>query len=276
MNARKQEWLFTLLAATIFNFGNMLMLGAVSVAGMTVAVPLSLGVAMIVGSWMKYLGQGEMNTALLLAGTLLILISAILDSVAYSHMRGLQHEALARAGKTKSTRRPSSLKGLILAVVAGIVLGTFGPLLARAQDPEDGVGPYSLLFLFGVAVVFSTFVFNLFFMNLPIEGEPLEIADYLKIAVKNHVLGWLAGVVWAVGAIALFVANSPKGDTHPAGLVSTLQLAAPIVAGLWGLLYCKEFKTGDFRVKILGAMMLVLFAGGWAFFSFAALSAAKP
>jgi glucose uptake protein len=276
LNAGKQEWLFAFLAAMIFNFGNMLLLAAVAVAGMTVAVPLAMGVAMIVGSWMNYFGQPGLNTALMLGGTLLILLSLVLNSSAYSHLRILQHETLARAGKTKSTRRPNSLKGILLALFGGLVMGTFTPLLLRAQDPVLGVGPYSLLFLFAAGVCISTFVFNLFFMNLPVEGDPLEITDYFKAKIKNHVLGFLSGAIWGIGALAGFVAATPKGDTHLTGAIGPiLAQAAPIVAALWGLLYWKEFKAGDVRVKTFAAFMLLLFAGGVVLFSYAAVTIAK-
>jgi glucose uptake protein len=182
----------------------------------------------------------------------------------------LQHEALARAGKTKSTKRPSSLKAILLALIGGSLMGTIAPLLLRAQDPDDGVGPYSLLFLFAVGVIGSTFVLNLFFMNLPVEGDPLEIADYIRTPIKNHFLGALGGAVWALGAAAIFVAKTPKGDIHPnVVLAALLSHAAPIVAALWGLLIWKEFKGGDSRAKALAGIMIVLFAGGLAFFSFA-------
>jgi glucose uptake protein len=273
LNARKQEWLFAILAAMIFNFGNMLTLAASSIAGMAVAFPLAFGVAMLVGSWMNYLRHPGIDSTLMWGGTLLVILSLVLGSLAYSHLKMLQHETMARAGKTKSTRRPNSLKGVLLALVGGLVLGTFAPLLLRAQDPEDGVGPYSLLFLFSLGVIASTFVFNLFFMNLPVEGDPLEIADYIKSPIRNHMLGALAGAVWGIGAVATFVANTPKGDVHPSGSLSlVLGQAGPIVAGLWGWLIWKEFKAGDIRVKAFAGLMLVLFAAGLTFFSWAAMT----
>jgi len=277
MNARRQTWLFGFLAAVIFNFGNMLTLAAVSVAGMAVAFPLAFGVALVAGAWMDYLGHPGISAAVLAGGTLLILLSAILNGSAYSHLKILQHEALARAGKAKSTRRPSSAKGIVLAVVGGLVMGTFAPLLLRAQDPDIGVGPYALLFLFAVGVAISTFVFNLFFMNLPVEGEPLEIADYFKTTFRNHSFGLVSGAIWGIGALAGFVVATPKGDVHlGAPLGPLVGQAGPIVAALWGLLVWKEFKGGDTRVKAFAALMLVLFAGGLAVFSWAPLWAAKP
>ena len=277
LNARKQEWLYALLAAMIFNFGNMLMMAAVAVAGMAVAFPMAFGAAMIVGSWMNYLGHPGTSAMLLLGGTLLIFLSLIANGSAFSHLRILQHEKLARAGKAKSTRRPSSLKGIVLALVGGLGMGTFAPLLLRAQDPDEGVGPYALLFLFAAAVVSSTFVFNLFFMNLPVEGDPLEITEYFKTTVKNHAFGLASGMVWGIGALASFVVATPKGIAHLGPpFESMLWQAAPLVAALWGLLVWKEFKGGDTRVKAFGALMLVLFAGGLVAFSYAPLWIAKP
>ena len=273
LNARKQEWLFAVLASMIFNLGNMLTLAAASVAGMAVAFPLAFGMALVVGSWMNYLGHPGISTALMGIGTLLIILSVVMGSSASSHLTVLQHEALAKAGRTKSTRRPSALKGILLALVGGLALGTFAPLLVRAQDPDDGVGPYSLLFLFSLGIFASTFVLNLFFMNLPVDGDPLEIADYIKTPIKNHFFGFSAGAVWGLGALATFVANTPKGDVHPTGIYGPiLAQAAPILAALWGLIIWREFKAGDARAKAFAGLMLVLFAGGLTVFSMAAAS----
>jgi glucose uptake protein len=165
------------------------------------------------------------------------------------------------------------MKGIVLALAGGLALGSFAPLLLRAQDPQDGVGPYSLLFLFSIGVVVSTFVYNLFFMNLPVEGDPLEISDYLKTPVKNHLLGLLGGAVWGAGAIATFVANTPKGDTPLSGPINPmLSGAAPLVTALWGIFIWREFKSGDIRAKSLSGLMLVFFVIGLAFFSTAAVS----
>jgi len=276
LNARKQTWLYAFLAAAIFNFGNMLMMAAVSVAGLALAFPTAFSVGLVVGVWMDFLGRPGGNATILLGGTLLILVSVILNSSSYSHLKILEHEALARAGKTKSTRRPSSSKGVILAVVGGLVMGTYAPLLLRAQDPDMGVGPYALLFLFAAGVFISTFVYNLFFMNLPVEGDPLEIGDYLKGPFKNHIIGFGSGAIWGIGTLAGFVAATPKGDTRLAApLAPLLGQAAPIVAALWGVLVWKELKGGDTRVKAFAAIMLALFALGLAVFSWAPLWAAR-
>jgi glucose uptake protein len=276
MNARKQAWVFAFLSGLIFNCGNMFMMAAISVAGMAVAVPWASGMALVIGYWVAYLGHPGMNTTMLLGGTVLILLSLTLNGSAYSRLRVLQHETLARAGKAKSTRRPGSAKGIVLALIGGLVMGTFAPLLLKAQDPDMGVGPYALLFLFAAAAGLSTCVYDLFFMNLPVEGQPLEIPEYFKEPIRSHTLGVLSGAIWGIGALASFVVATPKGDTHLSGpLGAILVQAAPIIAALWGLLVWKEFKGGDIRIKAFGPLMLVLFAGAVVVFAYAAVSG-KP
>ena len=67
---------------------------------------------------------------------------------------------------------------MIIALVSGILMGLFYPLIEKGKEGDLGLGPYSIAVVFAIGVFLSTFVFNLFFMNLPIEGEPVEFMDY--------------------------------------------------------------------------------------------------
>jgi len=263
MNAGKRQWMFALLAAVIFNFGNMLLIGAFSVAGLTLAYPVGFGVAFLVGSIISWATGPGVNAAFLSGGCGLLLLAVILNCSAYARLGVLKHETQARAGTAKSTRRPSSLQGIILSMVGGVLLGSFVPLLAKAQDPDVGLGPYSTMVFFGVGVVMSTFVLNLFFMNLPIEGDPLEFSDFFSGTLKQHAAGFMAGGLWALGGLAALVATSPKTDTHLQPVtVDMLSQFAPVLATLFGLVVWREYKAGDVRVKTTSLAMLLLFAGG--------------
>jgi len=276
LNAGKRQWLFGFVAGVIFNFGNLLLVAAVSVAGVSVAFLLSFGVATILSVAMGYFAGAAANGPLLLLGCGLTVCSVILTTAAYSRLNRARHEAQARAGLAKSTRRPSSVKGVVLALAGGVLLGSFSPLLVRAQNPDIGLGPYATALLFGMAVMFSTFVFNLFFMNLPVEGDPLEVIEYFRGSWKNHFWGFVGGVVWAVGAVAVLVATTPKGDTRLDAPLSGLPgLAAPLVAALWGLLVWREFKGGDRVSKLLAVLMWLLFAGGVAAVAVASTAGGK-
>jgi glucose uptake protein len=274
MNAGKRQWLFAFLGAVIFNFANMLLIAAISVAGMAFAFPVAFGMAFIIGSIMSYFVGPGVNTALLFGGCGLLLLAVILNCAAYGRVGILKHEELARAGMAKSTRRPSSMQAVILAMVGGILMGCFAPLLGKAQIADIGLGPYSLMVIFGLGVLFATFVFNLFFMNLPIEGDPLEFNDYFKGTIGQHVMGFIAGGLWAAGGLMALLVTTPKGDTHlPQSTVDLVSQSAPILAALFGLLIWREYKAGDMRVKLTAFLMLVIFAGGVACISLASLYA---
>jgi len=270
MNAGKRQWLFGFLGGVIFNLGNMLMIAAVSVAGIALTFPVGFGVAFIVGSAVSYVTGPGVSPAFLFGGCALLALAVILNCSAFSRMGVLRHENQARAGTAKSTRRPSSMQGIILAILGGVLMGTFSPLLKNAQVAEIGLGPYSLMAIFGMAVLFSTFVFNLFLMNLPIEGDPLEFTDYLKGSMSQHAMGAIGGGLWALGATAALVATTLKGDTHlPQMTVDLLSQSAPLLAALFGLLVWREYRGADLRVKLTTVLMLLIFAGGVAAISLA-------
>src|SRR3984893_5335561 len=170
-HAGKRQLVYCFLAGMIFNLGNMLLMGATSVAGMSVAFPLSLGVGILVTTLLGVAAKATGNPTLILLGCVLILTSVVVNAVAYRISGVQRHEQLARAGLAKSTRRPNPLKGIIFAVVSGILIGSFGGLMSKAREGDLGLGPYSSTAVFAFGAFFSTFVFNIFFMNLPVEGE---------------------------------------------------------------------------------------------------------
>jgi glucose uptake protein len=270
MNAYKRTWLFGFLGGVIFTFANMLMIAAVSVAGIALTFPVGFGVAFIVGSVIGYATGPGVNPAFLFGGCALLALAIILDCSAFSRLGVLKHERQARAGTAKSTRRPSSMQGIVLAMLGGVLMGCFSPLVGKAQDVEIGLGPYSVMVLFGLGVVASTFVLNLFFMNLPIEGDPLELRDYFAGSTRQHVMGATGGGLWALGAAAALAAATPKGDTHlPQMTFDLLSQSAPLLAALFGLLVWREYKGADPRVKLSTVLMLLIFAGGVAAISLA-------
>jgi glucose uptake protein len=270
MNSARRAWLFAFLGAVIFNFGNMLIIASFSVSGLALAFPVGFGVAFIVGSAMNYATGPGVSPPFLFGGCALLALAVILNCSAYSRLGVLKHEKQARAGSARSTRRPSSIQGIILAIVGGIVMGCFSPLLGKAQNGELGLGPYSIMVIFALAVVFSTFVYNLFFMNLPVEGEPLEFSDYFHSSIRQHLTGLTGGGLWAIGATAALVVTTPKGDTHlPQMTVDLLSKSAPVLATIFGLLVWREYRGGDLRVKVTAVLMLLVFAGGVAAISLA-------
>jgi glucose uptake protein len=277
-NAGKRQWLYGFIAGVIFNFGNMLLMSSVSVSGMAVAFPTAFSMALIVSTLVNMLGGGPAgNTTLLLAGCGLLIPVIVVGAMSANMLGVLRHEAMAKAGTAKSTRRPSSMKGVVLGIVGGLLLGGYAPLLDKARESDIGMGPYAAMVVFTLGLFFSTLVFSVFFFNLPVEGDPVGVGDYLKLRPLVHGKGLLAGAIWCTGALALWVtAQTPNLLRDSRTLTFSLSQGAPLLAALWGLVVWREFRGGDVRVKTLSVLMLVLLACALALLAMAAVHVPNP
>lgn len=262
LHAGKREWFLAFLAGMVINLANMLLMAAIAVSGMAVAFPVSAGLALIIGVLATHFQQSAANPLLTFAGCVLVFGAILAAGAAYRFINVIRHEASARAGKARSTRRPAAVKGVVISLISGLVLAGSYPLLARAGEGELGLGPYSVCALVAGGMFFSTFVFNLFFMNLPIQGEPLDFMEYFKASPRSHGLAVLGGVIWCVGALAGFTAVSAENVHVVSSLSYGLSQAPALIAMLWGVLVWKEFKDGDTGTKSLVGLAFILFAIG--------------
>jgi glucose uptake protein len=197
--------------------------------------------------------------------------------LAYQRLAVLKHETQAQAGKAKSTRRPWPLKAIVIALVSGLLMGSYARLFEKAREGDVGLGPYSMGVMFALGMFISTFAFNVFFINLPVEGDPVNLQVYLKGKWKHHLLGILGGVIWCTGTVGLLVATSaPESAQVNPLIVAAMWQAVPLVAALWGLLAWKEYKGGDIPVNSLATLMVVLFALGAASIVMSPLYLRKP
>jgi glucose uptake protein len=262
MQAHKRQWMEALGAGVIFNLANMLLVSAISLSGMAVAMPVALGLALIGG---VLLGQSAHRTSsplLLALGCVLVVAGVVADAVAYNSLMAMRQSAKTKPGK--KARSSGALKGMVISVVSGLLMAVIFPLLTSARVGDVGLGPYSSMFFFGAGAFLSTFVFSLFFMNLPVAGAPLEVTDYFKMPAKRHLFGMLGGIVWCTGAVAILVAAATSPEAQ-VGRAATLVLSngGTLIAALCGLLVWKEFRE-DGRGQKLALGALVLFAGGLA------------
>ena len=273
MHSGKRQWFFGFSGGVVFNLANMLLLAAISIAGMAVAFPVGIGLALIIGVVLNFLIKPAGNASLLFIGCLFVLAAVIVDAYAYALLGRIRHEALAKRGEAKSTRRPTKVKGVAIAAIAGVLMGCFFPLVEMGKEGEVGLGPYAIAVVFAAGVFASTLVFNLFFMNLPVEGPPVEFRDYFVTGtIGQHLLGILGGAIWCLGAVAAFVAASAPPEVHIGPATSyAMGQGATLISALWGLLLWKEFKGGDMKVKTMIALMLVLYAAGLTLVSMAPL-----
>jgi glucose uptake protein len=263
LHASKKQDVYGFAAGVVFNLGNMLILAAVAECGMSIGIPIGLGVALTIGSvWNFFLRPGT-NAALLFSGSAIVMVAVILAISAYRLFKFSQIDVLVRTGQQKTTRKVVSVKGATVAAFGGLFVGSYFPLIGMATQGDAGLGPYAVGVIFALGLVFSTFLFNLILMNLPITGAPVEIFDYFKGTLRQHLLGLTGGAIWYVGMIAAYVAATAEGKASigPA-LGYGLTQGAVIVAALWGLLYWKEFQEADGRVKAILFVTLALFVCG--------------
>ncbi|SPE36045.1 Putative integral membrane protein (fragment) [Candidatus Sulfopaludibacter sp. SbA3] len=156
--------------------------------------------------------------------------------------------------------------------MSGLLMGSFAPLIQNAMVGDLGLGPYSVSAIFGAAVFFSTFAFNLFFVNLAVEGEPVDIGDFVRAKPKVHLLGFGGGALWTLGATAAMVAAAAPPAAHlDVSLGYVLNQGFAVIAALWGVLAWRELHGSDLKVKLMAVVMLILFIGGIVLISLAPL-----
>ena len=263
-HAGKREWLFGFAGGVIFNLANMLLIGAIAIAGMAVAFPIAIGLALIIGVVWNYLIKPAGNPVMLFGGCALVVAAILVSAAAHKAISDIRHEAEAKAGRAKSTRRPAAVKGIIVALVSGVLMGMFYPIVQKGAEGDLGLGPYSVAVVFAIGVFLSTWVFNLFFMNLPIEGEPVDFMDYFRGSPRAHLMGFLGGGLWIVGAVSSFVAAAAE-NVHIGPAVSYgMGQGSTLISALWGIFLWNEFRGGDTKIKALLGLMLVFFALGLA------------
>lgn len=261
--AAKQKDALAMLAGAVFNLGNMLMLGGLSIAGVTATYAIGVSLMLTLGMVIMHFTAPSGNGAMLAVGAVLVVAAAIMLGVA-SRIHSLERLVLLmREGKTKSTKKVISIKGIMLTAAGGIVASGFFPLINSARDGENGVGPYALGIFFAIGIAASTFVYGLFFMNLPVQGDPLELTAYFKGRARFHWLGIFGGMLFFFGLISLLIVARAEGRNivQPTA-VRALTLAAALIGTLWGLLKWKEFANSGGKVRtILLIALLVLVVG---------------
>jgi len=238
-----------LLGGIIFNLANILLVAAIAIAGMSVAFPVGIGIALVLGVLVNYFDKPEGNALLLFGGVALIALAILLNAAAYRKM---------------SSGRTTSTKGLVLSITAGLLMGFFYRFVARSMFndftiPEEGkLSPYTAMVFFSVGVLASNFVFNTYIMKKPFTGAPVSFDQYFKGSFKNHLAGFFGGMIWCVGMSFNIIAS---GKTSPA-IAYGLGQGATVVAAIWGIFIWKEFKNAPKGTSLLINAMLLLYIAG--------------
>lgn len=249
------KWLGSaFLGGVIFNLSNILLVAAIDIAGMAVAFPVGVGLALVLGVITTYLATQEGNAPMLALGVAGIAVAIILDALAYKR--------LAASGQK------APVKGIVISIAAGVLMGFFYKYVAQAMGKIDPVAkvleagklsPYTAIVLFSVGLLLSNFIWNTLMMVKPLSGEPVPLGDYFtKGNPRLHLVGILGGVIWNIGMSFSIIASTKAG----AALSYGLGQGATMIGAFWGVFIWKEFKGAPPGTsKLLAAMFLFYLLG---------------
>jgi glucose uptake protein len=258
---------YAFLGGVVFNAANILLVAAIAIAGMSVAFPVGIGLALVLGVMLNYAAEQKGDPVLLFAGVALVTAAIALDAMAYRKL----------PGQTKGGK-----KGLLLSVACGVLMSLFyflvmqslakvqlasGELvdvnaanLAMGTLQEGKLSPYSGNVVFCLGIVLSNFLFNTLIMVRPIEGEPVPFSAYFKGRAQDHLWGVVGGFIWAIGMSLNIVAAGVAGPAISYGLGQ----GATLVAAIWGVFIWKEFKDGPPENRKLLCLMFAAYVIGLA------------
>jgi glucose uptake protein len=239
------------IGGVVFNLSNILLVAAIDIAGMSVAFPIGVGLALVLGVVTNYMATPVGNPLLLFLGVACVVAAILLSALAYSRLPSQGQRTMG--------------KGIMLSVVAGLLMGFFYRFVAASMSTdfinlEPGkLSPYTAIVMFSVGLLASNFLWNTIVMKRPFVGEPVAFGDYFsKGTPKLHLIGILGGIIWNLGMSLSIIAAGAAGFAISYGLGQ----GATLVAALWGVFIWKEFKAAPPGTNSLLALMFAAFVVG--------------
>jgi glucose uptake protein len=246
------------IGGVVFNAANILFSAAIAIAGMAVAFPVGIGLALVLGVLVNYFAAQKGDPVLLFVGVALVAVAIILNALAYK--------------QAQAAEKKVSTKGIVLSLVAGLLMSFFYRFIAAAMDlqnfeqPAAGkMTPYTAVFIFSLGIFVSNFLFNTYLMRRPFDGPPVTYNAYFKGTLPTHFVGILGGLIWGLGNSLNLIAAGKAGPAISYGLGQ----GATLVAALWGVFIWKEFQHAPRRVNTLIVLMFLLFIAGLALIIYA-------
>jgi len=233
--------IYALIGGAIFNLANLLLVAAIDMAGLAVAFPIAIGIALVVGTVLSYILQPKGNAMLLALGVICALVAVILDGKA--------------CGSLPRAEQSISRKSIVVCIVSGVLMGLWAPFLTRAMTVGNSLGPYSAVVFLTLGALLSCFIWNLYFMKHPLVGEPVSFSGFFRGPASGHLLGVFGGLIWGTGTVFNMVAASLTG----VAISYAIGQSAPMVAALWGVFVWKEFAGAGSRAKMFLAGMFVFY-----------------
>jgi glucose uptake protein len=239
--------LLAMIGGAIFNIANLLLVAAIDIAGLAVAFPIGIGLALVVGAISNYIISPRGNPLLLFGGIAFVVAAIVLDAIAY-RLRETEQAAMSR-------------RGIVISLIAGLLMGTFYPFVSKAMTEEGAPGPYAALLFFTAGVAICAVPANYLLMRFPLDGrEPASMRGYWRAPASWHFWGVVGGAIWCTGAMANFVAS----QAHIVGPAVSYSIGqgATMISACWGVFVWHEFGAAPARSKISLAWMFVFFLCG--------------
>jgi glucose uptake protein len=229
----------TMVGGAVFNLANLLLVAAIDMAGLAIAFPVSIGIALVVGTVLSYILQPKGNAIFLAIGVACALLAVVLDGKAY--------------GSLGATGRSASRKSILVCIVSGVLMGLWNPFVAYGATRGNALTPYSSVVFLTLGAFLSCFIWNLYFMKKPLVGEPVSFSSFFAGPASGHLLGLLGGCIWGVGTMFNVVA----GKATAFAISYAIGQSAPMVAALWGVFAWKEFDRASGKAKLYLAGMFL-------------------
>jgi len=240
-----------LLGGVIFNLSNILLVAAIDIAGMAVAFPIGVGLALAIGVITNYIATPLGNPVLLFLGVAGVVVAIIVDALAYKRL--------------PSQGQKTTTKGIVISIAAGVLMGFFYRFVAASMSTDfvnleaGKLSPYTAVVIFSVGLLLSNFVWNSIVMAKPFVGEPVPFGDYFtKGNLRLHLIGILGGVIWNIGMSFSIIAAGAASFAIAYGLGQ----GATMIAAFWGVFIWKEFKQAPAGTNKLLTLMFVFYIIG--------------
>ncbi|HWH58924.1 MAG TPA: GRP family sugar transporter [Terriglobales bacterium] len=245
--ADSRHILFALAAGAVFNVANLLLVAAIDIAGMAVAFPVGIGLALVVGVLLNYMVAPKGQPVFIFTGVVLVIIAIVLDALAYRRREVQRHELSSR--------------GIWISIACGVLMGSFYPLVTKAITGDNSLGPYSVAFFFALGTAVCAIPFNYALMKKPLTATaPVSMNKYAEAKPSWHVWGIVGGAIWCTGAVFNFVASHAQ-IVGPA-ISYAIGQGATMVSAVWGVFVWKEFKDAPAASRRLIPAMFFFFLLG--------------
>lgn len=239
--------LLAIVGGAVFNLANLLLVAAIEIAGLAVAFPVGIGLALVVGVLLNYAISPKGHPLLLFGGMALVILAIILDALAYFRREG--------------ERRSVGARGIWISIACGVLMGVFYPLVAKALQGRDALGPYTVVFFFSIGIAICAIPVNYLLMKKPLTDTPaVTMSQYFQTQPSWHLWGVLGGLIWCTGMVFNIVAS--HAEIIGPAVSYAIGQGATMVSALWGVFIWKEFASAPAASRKLIPAMFIFFLLG--------------